>query len=336
MKIEDELVSRMKQEELGSILDAALDELDDDSDSDEDEGNDLKAGVMSLDDQPSTTTGKSRVTDENDASNATAKKTVFGPERPPPTSNTGKCSPEEGAIKDMMRQMEALFPSESTNETKQQVTKSHVQNAKGKEIEQVSSNQSKKSSKTKSPGQQHEQMEETMSKLFKQLSQNMDDDNLNDDEFAGLGDDFMKQMAKEWESTMNGNGGEDQEEVVGQVVDGMMKQLLSKEFMYEPMKDICNQFPKWLAENKQKIDEKEYERYGTQYQYFQRIVHIYEYDPNNVARLTELMQEIQEYGQPPPELIKELAPDLDFDKDGIPKMDGTGLGPLMNEECCIM
>ncbi len=334
MNKEDESISRMKQEELESILDAALDELDDDSDSYEDEGNVLKAGVVSLDDHPSTATAKNRVTDDNDASNVTAKRPVFGPERPQP--NVGKCSTEEAAIKDMMRQMEALFPSELTNETKQQATESHIQNMKGKEVEQVSSNQSKKSSKKKSSGEQHEQMEETMSKLFKQLSQNMNDGDLNDNDFSGLGDDFMKQMAKEWESTMNGNGGEDQEEVVGQVVDGMMKQLLSKEFMYEPMKDICNQFPKWLAENKQKIDEKEYERYGTQYQYFQRIVHIYEYDPNNVARLTELMQEIQEFGQPPPELIKELAPDLDFDKDGIPKMDGSGLGPLMNEECCIM
>ena len=57
---------------------------------------------------------------------------------------------------------------------------------------------------------------------------------------------------------------------------------------------------------------------------------------DNVARLTELMHDIQEFGQPPPELIKKLAPDLEFDQNGIPNMNGAGLGPMMNEECCIM
>ncbi len=66
------------------------------------------------------------------------------------------------------------------------------------------------------------------------------------------------------------------------------------------------------------------------------IFHVYEYDPDNVARLTELMHNVQEYGQPPKELIKTLAPDLDFDESGMPKMDGAGFGPMMDEECCIM
>ena len=38
------------------------------------------------------------------------------------------------------------------------------------------------------------------------------------------------------------------------------------------------------------------------------------------------MHDVQEYGQPPKELIKTLAPDLDFDESGMPKMDGAGFG----------
>ena len=63
----------------------------------------------------------------------------------------------------------------------------------------------------------------------------------------------------------------------------------------------------------------------------------------------ELMQEIQEYGQPPVEIIKDLAPELEFDDEGMPIMDpmsggGGGLPPMMmpgmmggagNEQCCI-
>ena len=58
------------------------------------------------------------------------------------------------------------------------------------------------------------------------------------------------------------------------------------------------------------------------------------------------------YGQPPPEIIKELAPELEFDEEGMPIMDplnGSGAGagnmpPFLpgmpfpgagGEECCI-
>ena len=35
-----------------------------------------------------------------------------------------------------------------------------------------------------------------------------------------------------------------------QVIDGVMKQLLSRDLMYEPTKQICEKFPEWLATNK--------------------------------------------------------------------------------------
>ena len=101
-------------------------------------------------------------------------------------------------------------------------------------------------------------------------------------------------------------------------IDGIMKQLLSKDLMYEPMKEVTAKFPQWLAENKAKLSEAEYIRYGTQYQYFQRILNLYDTEPDNISRLLELLQDIQQYGQPPAELIKELAPDLDIDRDGFP------------------
>jgi hypothetical protein len=47
----------------------------------------------------------------------------------------------------------------------------------------------------------------------------------------------------------------------------------------------------------------------------------------------EYMVEAQEFGQPPADLIKEIAPDLELDEHGMPKIDGM---PLPNEECQIM
>lgn len=137
------------------------------------------------------------------------------------------------------------------------------------------------------------------------------------------------------------------------VIDSVMKQLLNKELMYEPMKEVCNRFPTYLATNKDVLSIEEYQRYGNQYQYFQKICHIYETEPDNFVRLMELMQDIQEYGQPPVGIIKELAPDLQFDETGMPIM-GSGGMPMMfpgmingggmpsfpggvggDEQCCI-
>ena len=43
------------------------------------------------------------------------------------------------------------------------------------------------------------------------------------------------------------------------------------------------------------------------------------------------------YGQPPPAIIKEIAPGLELDEEGVPKLDGMGGLPFgENEECSIM
>lgn len=55
----------------------------------------------------------------------------------------------------------------------------------------------------------------------------------------------------------------------------------------------------------------------------------------------EYMQEVQEYGQPPVEIIKEIAPGIELDEEGMPKVDGSSAFPPFmpngsNEECRIM
>ena len=112
------------------------------------------------------------------------------------------------------------------------------------------------------------------------------------------------------------------------VIDGMMRQLMSKDVMYQPVKQICDKFPEWLADNEPKLSTDDYERYGKMYQYFQKITAVYETEPDNFPRLVELMQDMQECGQPPAEIIRELAPGLEFGKDGMPIMPNMGPGLL--------
>jgi peroxin-19 len=43
------------------------------------------------------------------------------------------------------------------------------------------------------------------------------------------------------------------------VIDGMMEQLLSKDLMYEPMKQVTEKFPEWLETNKADLSPKDYQ-----------------------------------------------------------------------------
>jgi len=152
---------------------------------------------------------------------------------------------------------------------------------------------------------------------------------------------MMGEMASGFEDVLRGCS-EGKDPSVEGAVDGMLRQLLGKDLMYRPMRDICDKFPEWLVEHKEGLSEEEYQRYGKQYQCFQRIVTVYETKPDDFDRLSELMHDIQEYGMPPPELIRELAPGLRFDEKGMPKMDAAMFGGTSlpfdgdDAQCCTM
>merc|ERR1719335_400672 len=103
------------------------------------------------------------------------------------------------------------------------------------------------------------------------------------------GDEMMSNMIAEFEKL-------GQKEDFDQIVENMLRQLLAKDLMYEPMSKVCDKY--------ETLSQDEYQRYGTQYQYFQRIVAVYKYEPDNFPRLVELLQDLQKYGQVPSEIIK--------------------------------
>lgn len=73
-----------------------------------------------------------------------------------------------------------------------------------------------------------------------------------------------------------------------------------------------------------------------QFECFKQLVHVYDHDPNNTTKLVELMQEVQEYGQPPAEIVQEIAPGIELDSEGVPKLDPATMMTGNNEECRIM
>ena len=56
---------------------------------------------------------------------------------------------------------------------------------------------------------------------------------------------------------------------------------------------------------------------------------VYESEPDNSEKLFSCMQDVQEFGLPPPDIVADIAPDLALDKDGVPQLDGI-------PDCCVM
>ncbi|XP_020225532.1 peroxisome biogenesis protein 19-2 [Cajanus cajan] len=138
-------------------------------------------------------------------------------------------------------------------------------------------------------------------------------------------DALMEDWVKQFEQLA---GSQDMESIV----ETMMQQLLSKEILHEPMKEIAEKYPKWLEEHKTSLSKEEYERYSHQYELIRNLNEVYENDSGNFTKIVELMQKMQECGQPPNDIVKELAPDFDL----------ASLGQLSPEmfdsqpNCCIM
>ncbi|GAB4813856.1 hypothetical protein N2152v2_000902 [Parachlorella kessleri] len=111
------------------------------------------------------------------------------------------------------------------------------------------------------------------------------------------------------------------------LVDSIMQQLLSKDVLYQPMKDIGERYPAWLDANRTVLPEEELHRYSRQYEFIQQICALYESDPSDYTQLVNLLQQMQQCGQPPQEIVDELAPGMQFDSEGLPRFPGGGGGP---------
>lgn len=104
----------------------------------------------------------------------------------------------------------------------------------------------------------------------------------------------------------------------------IMRQMLAKEVMYTPMREIGEKYPAWLEENSSKLTGEEIARYERQQACVSKIVSHYESDSADFDALFALLQEMQSQGQPPQELVDELAPGLTFGEDGMPNLFGGG------------
>ena len=89
------------------------------------------------------------------------------------------------------------------------------------------------------------------------------------------------------------------------VLESMMKSVLSKELLYPPLKDLSDKYPDWLAENRQKLSEKDFDNYNKQFTVTQSLVAVFEAQDGEpeFEKVFQLMQQMQTFGHPPKDLI---------------------------------
>lgn len=295
-----------EQVNMDAILDAALDELDDD---DENKNEELPAKKPPVDQhstpaprQPpnnDTTAASDLVEDEMDQLNIMMKDILQG------TNGTDV----DEAFGEVMAKLQQQMAAEMQDAQKEE-------NADKKRAPKQEEGTKKKKPPLPArpvfgpePPPPVSEVDRTISKLLNDMASATTDEETPDDM-----DDMMKQFEK--------LGGED-------MVDGMMQQLLAKDLMYEPMKEVTLKFPKWLEDNKESLSEEDYNNRCNQYQGLQRLISAYETEPDNADKIFELMKEVQEFGLPPSDIVADIAPDLALDEDGVPNLKSM-------QDCCVM
>jgi hypothetical protein len=110
---------------------------------------------------------------------------------------------------------------------------------------------------------------------------------------SGGGGGGLRDLSSASQAAGAGAGGAGEFPGMSSIVDTIMHQILSKEVLYQPMKDIGDKYPEWLAANKESLDPEQYTKYEEQYEYIQKICTMYETDPENYPKLMDLLQEVR-------------------------------------------
>ncbi|XP_029381004.1 peroxisomal biogenesis factor 19 [Echeneis naucrates] len=136
-----------------------------------------------------------------------------------------------------------------------------------------------------------------------------------------------------------GGGGEDGN--ILPIMQSIMQNLLSKEVLYPSLKEITAKYPEWLDANKPNISPEDYKRYEQQSNIMGDICKQFEKEeegPEDKERtfesIMDLMQKLQDLGQPPKELAGDAPPGFNFDVESLNLTGGPGAGAP--EQCSIM
>ncbi|KAF8315010.1 hypothetical protein DL93DRAFT_956661 [Clavulina sp. PMI_390] len=100
------------------------------------------------------------------------------------------------------------------------------------------------------------------------------------------------------------------------MLENMMASLMTKEMLYDPLKELETKYPDFLKENASKLSAEDKDRYEKQSAKVKEITTVFEqpdYSDDNSAfsmKILGLMNEMQSMGSPPTEIMGEMPPGM--------------------------
>uniref|UniRef100_A0A8C7RBB0 Peroxisomal biogenesis factor 19 n=1 Tax=Oncorhynchus mykiss TaxID=8022 RepID=A0A8C7RBB0_ONCMY len=165
---------------------------------------------------------------------------------------------------------------------------------------------------------------------------------------AGLaGEDLAKTLEGLGLDEGGQGGGEDGN--ILPIMQSIMQNLLSKEVLYPSLKEITEKvnvdscfYRSFPCINRQSLPADQFQRYEQQHKVMGEICSQFEKEgersgrdgENRFESILELMQQLQDLGQPPKELAGESPPGLNFDLESLNLPGASGAGAA--EQCSIM
>lgn len=142
------------------------------------------------------------------------------------------------------------------------------------------------------------ELEDEMSKLVDSL--NLQNENEKKNVYENIQELLHKQKEGEEEEELL-PGDLIKEDDLNGLIDSMMSQLLSKDVLYEPLKELSIKYPQYIKGN---------DTYRKQYEITLKLVKIFESsnsEEKDSGRVQELLEELQALGPPPAELMDSMV-----------------------------
>lgn len=80
-------------------------------------------------------------------------------------------------------------------------------------------------------------------------------------------------------------------------MENVMSQMMSKEVLAEPMKQLEKLYPPWFGTHASELSKDELARYKKQYKIVQKLVQQFDNEPDDSEKISQLMQEMHDCGQ---------------------------------------
>ncbi|ESW97863.1 hypothetical protein KL918_003247 [Ogataea parapolymorpha] len=124
-------------------------------------------------------------------------------------------------------------------------------------------------------------------------------------------------------------------EDVGNLLVEMLEKLSSKNVLYEPLNDLYQKFPAWL-ENPENQQDENYSKYQQQYAVIKEIISTFDLpdheDKKNKDIINTKLEELQELGMPPKELLNDDLKFLNFGGNSELELDDNDIPEDINKE----